>query len=43
MKEALKVIFLFKKPMWDDFRLPYIFFSAVGWSVIITLLIALIN
>jgi hypothetical protein len=39
MAEALKVIFLFKKPAWDDFRLPYIFFGVIGWLEIISLLI----
>ena len=34
MKEALKIIYLFKKPYWDDnFRWPYILFSIVAWLV----------
>jgi hypothetical protein len=41
MLEALKVILLFKKPTWDDFRLLYIFFGVIGWLEIISLLIGL--
>lgn len=43
MKEALKVIFLFNKPKWDDYRFPYIFFGIIGWLEIISLFIALIK
>jgi hypothetical protein len=42
MIEALKVIFLFKKPSWDDdLRLPYIFFGIIGWLEVITMMVAL--
>ena len=42
MIEALKVIFLFKKPSWnDDYRLPYILFGIIGWLEIIAIMIAL--
>ncbi len=43
MKEALKIIFLFKKPTHDDFRLPYTIFGIIGWLLIISLVIALIK
>ena len=43
MIEALKIIFLFKKPTWDDYRLPYIFFGIIGWLLIISMIIALIK
>ena len=43
MIEALKVIFLFKKPKWDDFRLPYIFISVIGWLEIVAFLVGLIK
>jgi preprotein translocase subunit Sss1 len=43
MKEALKVILLFKKPTWDDYRLPYIFFGIIGWSLIISIVIEMIK
>lgn len=42
MVEALKVIFLFKKPKGDDFRVPYIFFGIIAWVEIISFIIALI-
>jgi|688.fasta_scaffold181729_3 hypothetical protein len=42
MIEALKVIFLFKKPKWDDFRLPYILFGIIGWLEIVVFAISLI-
>jgi hypothetical protein len=43
MIEALKVILLFKKPKWDDYRLPYIFFGIIGWLEIICLIITLVK
>ncbi len=43
MIEALKVILLFKKPDWDDFRLPYIFIGVIGWLEIIAIVIGLIK
>ena len=42
MIEALKVIYLFKKPKWDDFRLPYIFFGIIVWLEIVVFVISLI-
>jgi hypothetical protein len=41
MIEALKVILLFKKPTWDDFRLPYIAVGVLAWLELISLLIVL--
>jgi hypothetical protein len=43
MKEALKVILLFKKPTWDDFRLPYIFFGIIGWLEVISIVIGIMK
>ena len=43
MKEALKIIFLFKKPTWDDSRFVYIFFGIVGWLEVISILVGLIK
>ncbi len=43
MKEALKIIFLFKKPTHDDFRLPYTIFGIIGWLEVVSILIALIK
>jgi hypothetical protein len=43
MKEVLKIIFLFKKPTWDDFRLPYIFFGIIAWLEIIAIVIGMIK
>jgi hypothetical protein len=43
MREALKVIFLFKKPTWDDYRLPYILLGIIGWLEIISIVIVIIN
>lgn len=43
MTKALKVIFLFQKPSWDDYRFPYIVFGIIGWLEIISLLIGLIK
>lgn len=43
MLEALKVIFLFKKPKWDDYRLPYIFFGIIGWLEILLIMVGLIR
>jgi hypothetical protein len=42
MIEALKIIFLFQKPSWDDYRLPWILFGIIAWLEIIALLIGLI-
>lgn len=38
MIEALKIIFFFEKPSWDDFRFPYIFFGIIGWLEIIAII-----
>jgi hypothetical protein len=43
MIEALKVLLLFKKPTWDDFRLPYIFFGIIAWLVIVSIVIGMIK
>jgi hypothetical protein len=43
MIEALKVLLLFKKPTWDDFRLPYIFFGIITWLVIVSIVIGMIK
>jgi hypothetical protein len=43
MKEALKVIFLFKKPTWDDYRWPYILFGIIGWLEVIAIVIGIIK
>ncbi len=43
MIEALKVILLFKKPKWDDFRLPYIFIGVIGWLEIVAFVVGLIK
>ena len=43
MIKALKVIFLFEKPDWDDYRLPYIFLGIVGWLEIISILVMLLK
>ena len=43
MMEALKVIFLFKKPKWDDYRMPYIFFGIIGWLEILSITISLLK
>lgn len=43
MIETLKIIFLFQKPTWDDYRFPYIFCGIVGWLEIIAILISLFN
>jgi hypothetical protein len=43
MKEALKVIFLFKKPKWDDFRPLYIFFGIIGWLEVISIVIGIMK
>jgi hypothetical protein len=40
MKEILKVMFLFKKPTWDDYRWPYIFFGIVAWLELIVLVVS---
>ncbi len=43
MKEALQVVFLFKKPSWDYYaRWPYIAFGIVAWTEVILVLIALL-
>jgi hypothetical protein len=43
MKEALKIIFLFKKPTWDDYRLPYVIFVVIGWLEIISILVLILK
>jgi hypothetical protein len=42
MIEALKIIFLFKKPSWDDYRIPYIFIGIIGWLEIISIIFSII-
>ena len=42
MIKALKIVFLFEKPNWDDYRIPYIILGVIGWLEIISLLIGLI-
>ena len=41
MNKALKIIFLFQKPDWDDFRAPYIFFSLLAWAEVISVAIGI--
>lgn len=43
MLKALKIIFLFQKPDWDDYRVPYVFFGIIGWLEIISLLITILK
>lgn len=43
MVKALKIILLFQKQDWDDYRFPYIFFGIIAWLEIISLLIGLIK
>lgn len=43
MKEAFKILFLFKKPSWDYFRPPYIFFSTFIWAEIIAVLLIILT
>jgi hypothetical protein len=43
MREALKVIFLFKKPTWDDYRLPYIFMGIIGWLEVISITVEILK
>jgi len=43
MIEALKVLLLFKKPTWDDFRFPYIFFGIIAWLEIVVIVIGMIK
>jgi hypothetical protein len=43
MKEALEVIFLFKKPTWDDYRWPYIFCGIIGWLEVISIVIEIMK
>jgi hypothetical protein len=43
MKEVLKIIFFFKKPTWDDYRLPYIFLGIIGWLEVIAIVIGIIK
>jgi len=43
VKEALKIIFLFKKPTWDDYRFPYIFSGIIGWLIVISIVIGMIK
>ena len=37
MIKALKIIFLFQKPDWDDHRAPYIFFSLLAWAEVVSI------
>ena len=39
MLKAIKIILLFQKPDWNDYRFPYIFFGILAWLEIISLLI----
>ncbi len=43
MREALKILLLFKKPTWDDYRLPYIFLGIIGWLEILAIVIGMID
>jgi hypothetical protein len=43
MAKALKIIFLFQKPDWDDYRAPYIFFSLLAWAEVISVVIGIIK
>ena len=43
MEEALKIIYLFKKPYWDDNRWPYILFSIVTWMVTLSAVSLIFN
>lgn len=43
MRKALKVIFLFQKPEWDDYRFPYYFFGIIAWLEVISLIIAFLS
>jgi hypothetical protein len=43
MIKALKIIFLFQKPDWDDYRAPYIFFSLLAWAEVISVAIGIIK
>jgi len=43
MVKALKIIFLFQKPDWDDFRFPYIFFGIIGWLEVLSILTSLVK
>jgi hypothetical protein len=43
MIKALKIIFLFQKPDWDDSRAPYIFFSLLAWAEVISVAIGIIK
>jgi hypothetical protein len=41
MIKALKIIFLFQKPDWDDHRAPYIFFSLLAWAEVVSVAIGI--
>jgi len=43
MIKALKIIFLFQKPDWDDHRSPYIFFSLLAWAEVISIILGIIK
>jgi len=43
MIKALKIIFLFQKPDWDDFRAPYIFLGLIGWAEVFSVIIGIIK
>lgn len=43
MIKALKIIFLFQKPDWDDYKFPYIVFGIISWLEIITLIIVFLK
>ena len=43
MIEVLKIIFLFKKPEFDDIRLPYIIMGIIGWLEVISIILAILT
>jgi hypothetical protein len=44
MKEAFKIIYLFKKPYWDDnSRWAYILFSIITWIVTLSAISLIFN
>lgn len=38
MIQALKIIFLFERPTWNDYRFPYIFLGIIAWLELIGLI-----
>jgi hypothetical protein len=43
MKETLKILLLFKKPGWEDYRLPYIIMGIFAWLEIILMVMSLLG